>query len=334
MAYSGDFVLREFANEFANLDKEFESVCAEEKFNPFSPRQRKIFEQRDRLYQKVAEHIEQKILSKHFNDIIPFFQTEISSFKNLTLNMIRDFLSNNTQEKSSIQKELFLFMIDYSKDDHGLLLLEVCSKNASCCDVLKPHLKELFLTKEIHPFLLDFLPELYRDEDIISLFNFRDEHAISNALNNFASLNQKEIKFNDYFLVTGLLMFARYGNQAAEDTYLSFVASLESVINYNTLAGCAIIASPRSFDVLFEKLNDFRRYSYSGHTVSLAVVSLLDRTITDFPSVRGKWLFREYSMQNDAKKYIDWVKNNKDSYTLRALTPFDLFSLLFLHFRA
>ena len=84
---------------------------------------------------------------------------------------------------------------------------------------------------------------------------------------------------------------------------------LDFIIKPGILAGCAIIASPRSFDVLFEKLNDFRRYSYSGHTVSLAVVSLLDRTITDFPPVRGKWLFREYSMQKDAKKYIDWVKN-------------------------
>ena len=67
--------------------------------------------------------------------------------------------------------------------------------------------------------------------------------------------------------------------------------------------------------------------------VSLAVVSLLHRTISDFPSGPGKW-FRESFTQNDAKKYIDWVKNNKDSYKLRSLTPFDLFSLPILRFRA
>lgn len=331
--YSGDPSLREFAEELVNLDKEFETVCKKEKFNPFSPRQKKIFEQRDRLYRKVAEHIEKKILSMQFNDIVPFLRTEISSIRNLTVDKIRDFLLDDAHEKSFIQKKLLFFLIDYAKDDHGLLLLEVCSRNMLYRGILKPRLKEIFLTKEIHPFLLEFYPELYHDEDIVLLFDFKTGRTFSDALHKFDSAKPNEIRFNDYFQVAGLLLFARNGNQVAEDTYLSFVTSSRSPNSYNALAGCAIISTARSFDVLFERLNDFRRYSYSGHNVSLAVVSLLHRTISDFPSGPGKW-FRESFTQNDAKKYIDWVKNNKDSYKLRSLTPFDLFSLPILRFRA
>lgn len=331
--YSGDSSLSEFANELANLNQKFESVCNEEKFNPGSPRQRKIFEQRDRLYQRITEHIEKKILSMQFDDTVPFFQTEISSIKNLTIHKIRDFLSDKSLEKNEIRKKLLIFLIDYAKDDHGLLLLEVCSKNSLCRDILKPRLKEIFLTREIHPFLLEFLPELYQDEDIMRLFDFKVGHILSDALRNFDSAGPNGIGFDDYFYVAGLLMFARNGNKGAEDAYLSFVTSSRSPNSYNTLAGCAVISTSRSYDVLFERLNDFRRYSYSGHTVSSAVVSLLHRTIADFPPGPGKWV-REPFLQKDARKYIDWIRENKESYKLRALTPYDLFSLLVLRFRA
>lgn len=330
VGYSSDSSLSEFANELANLDKEFESVCHEEKFNPFSPRQRKIFEQRDRLYQKVSEHIEKKILSGDFDDIVPFLRTRISSLRNLTINKIRDFLSDNAPEKCCIQEKLLLFLIDHSDEDHGLLLLDVCSRNLLCHNALKPHLKKLFLTKNMHPFLLEFSPELYQCEEITSLFEIRNERNLRDSFYEFAS--KKELDFKDYFCIAGLLLLARNGNKLAEDRYFSLMSTLKAPVPYRVLAGCAVISSGKSFDFLFDKLSDFRTYSYSGHPVSGAAVSLLQKTIVDFPPGPGKWFSGPFA-KKDAMKYIAWTKVNKDTYKLRELTPYDLFKLLTLRFR-
>lgn len=322
--YSFDSSLREFADGLANLDKEFESVYNEEKFNPFSPRQRKIFEKRDQLYQRISEHIEKKILSKDFDDIVPFLRTEISSIRNLTFNKVRDFLSDNAPEKSCIQEKLLLFLIDHSDEDHGSLLLEVCSRNPLCRNVLKPHLKKILLTKTLHPFLLEFSPELYQCEEIASLFEIRNERILRDAFYKFSS--QKKVDFKDYFCIAGLLLLARNGNKFAEDKYFLFISTLKDPVPYRVLAGCAIISSRRSFDFLFDKLSDFRTYSYSGHPVSGAAVSLLQKTIVDFPPGPGKWFSGPF-VKKDAMKYIDWTKDNKESYKVKELTPYDLFAL-------
>ena len=327
---SGDSSVKDFADELAALDKVFESVRKDEKFNPFSPRQRAIFERRDQLYQRVADHVEKKIRSMDFDDIVPFFQTETSSIKNLTTNKIREFLSDNSPEKERIQEKLLLFLIDYSDEDHGLLLLEVCSQNPFCRNVLKPHLKKLFLEKNMHPFLLEFLPELYQCEEITSLFEIRNEHVLRDAFNHYISSGESD--FKSYHHIAGLLLLARNGNKFAEDSYFLLMSTMKAPVPYRALAGCAIISSGRSFDFLFVKLNDFRRDPYTGHPVSLAAVSLLHETLADFPPGPGKW-FRGPFTRNDAREYIDWTKINKNSYKVKILTPYDLFSLLALRFQ-
>ena len=226
--------------------------------------------------------------------------------------------------------------------------MEVCSKANSYEAILKERLRDVFIRKKLLPFLLEFEPALYRVPEIRSLFDIEDEKALSRNFRMFASA-KKTLDFTSFFDIAGLILLARNGDVAAYQKYAGLTASMKETVSYKILAGYAIISSHESFEYLFKKQSDFKKSSYSGHPVSLSVAGVLYKVLVDFPRIETNWIRFPFTkdgfnvVKNDhcgdcvfpwhiviyaARKYMDWVIENKNSYKIKKLSPYELYLLL------
>ena len=134
--------------------------------------------------------------------------------------------------------------------------------------------------------------------------------------------------FETYVLVTNLILSARHGDEDAFKKYDKYANSSE-LISPKSLIGYAVIASSKSYDILFDKQNDFRKYSYTQIPVANSIAGILYKTIEGFPYIKMRWLSKEDILTPaSVQKYLNWTKKHRNSYKLKKLNPYELYSLL------
>ncbi len=292
-----------------------------------SVKQQKNRDKFDQLFKEIGNDTVVKMQNMQFAKITPFFRSNVSAVRDITHNKIKKLLLSTDAKFYSQQINCFDFLIENSDEDYGLLLLEVCSITRKYDKQLGKNLKRIFLKNKILPFLLEFNPSLFNDTDIIAVLKQSNKQLKLFQFQNFLK-SRKFLDGETICEMANLILSARHGDEDAFEKFDKYAKSLEP-IRPRALNGYAIIASPKSYEILFEKQNDFRKYSYSGLPVAHTVTGILHKTIEDFPHIRMRWLTKElYLTPNTVQKYSDWIEKNKTSYKLQKLTPYELYSLL------
>ena len=323
--FASELSISDVKQQLADIDARIEKTMGTSHI--FDPqRQKENIAQRDILFQNVRAHIATKLKTMEFDVILPFFRSDIAVVRDIACNEIKKSLLVGDIDLSRAQRKCFDFLLNNSDEDHGLLLLEICSKANSYEAILKEKLKDIFIKKNLLPFLLEFEPALYQVSEIRSLFNIEDEKTLSKNFQMFASA-KKQLDFASFFDIVGLILLARNGDVVAYQKYVGLAASMKGPVSYKILAGYAIISSRESFEYLFKKQSDFNKNSYSGHPVSLSVTGVLYKTLVDFPRIETNWIRFPFTKEV-AQKYTDWVIENKNSYKIKKLSPYELYLLL------
>lgn len=323
--FASELSISDVKQQLADIDARIEKTMG--RSHVFDPqRQKENIIQKDILFQNIRAHIAAKLKAMEFDVILPFFRSDIAVVKNIVCDEIKKNLLTGDIKLSPAQRKCFDFLLNNSDEDHGLLLLEVCSKANSYEAILKERLRDVFIRKKLLPFLLEFEPALYRVPEIRSLFDIEDEKALSRNFRMFASA-KKTLDFTSFFDIAGLILLARNGDVAAYQKYAGLTASMKETVSYKILAGYAIISSHESFEYLFKKQSDFKKSSYSGHPVSLSVAGVLYKVLVDFPRIETNWIRFPFT-KDAARKYMDWVIENKNSYKIKKLSPYELYLLL------
>ncbi len=281
----------------------------------------------DDLRRDIHNTIIHKINNADYQSITPFLKCATVPVRDITINSIENFLLNRKTELADKRRNLFDFYIENCKYDNGLLFLKVCSKVNTYEEQLKKNIKRLFLKKQILPLILEFKAALFFDTEIIDALKRSNKQIKQSDFNKF-SKSKGRLDFKTYVLITNLVLSARHGNEDAFKKYDKY-ANASEPISPKSLIGYAIIASSKSYDILFEKQNDFRKYSYTKMPVANSAAVILHKTIEGFPYIKTRWLSKEDILTpGSAQKYLNWIQKHRNSYKLKKLNPYELYSLL------